>query len=695
MKTAIVHRVFVLIAIPLFAAFASQAQSYVSTASRIISGNQLTTYDTIAVSGLPQNINGTFGLDSMNLNITWGNTSDLMISLISPNGKHVSICENIGSGPDFVNTCITQSVTTLIKNNYAPFTGKFRPEGWLGDVNDGASGNGNWVLKIEHPNPGPGNGTLLNWSLAFSNTPAPPHFFDSSKLAIMVVNTNDVVIPFYNDDKVNATMGIIYNGPNATNHLSDPFNDYSGNITIRSKGHSSRYFAQKPYKIETMDATFTNNMDVSLLNMPADNDWVLYAPYDDKTLIRNVLAYQLSNDMGRYASRTRMVELVLNGDYRGIYVLEEKIKRGANRVDIAKLKPEDTTGSELTGGYIFSADYQDIPGYDSWTSPYLSCPSAATPVAYAYCYPKASDINAPQKAYIASYLDSFESALTNVDVYDTATGYRHYIDVPSFIDFCIQEELAHHSDAYRLSSYCHKEKDSKLFAGPIWDFNLAYGNSAIYDAPDVHTYMWNFPCPVANPCLVPFWWQKFITDSVYMNDLKCRYTNLRYQGALDTLHILGIIDSLVNMLEVPQQQHYRRWPFMGVSLFLNNYVGQTYDEEILYMKKFIGKRIRFLDSVWYVPSCIDTTTPIHVPVLAAGSLMIYPNPARDILNISSGDMLDKVAIYNIIGQKVYEQDVHANKCSIALKQHGISSGIYTLILHSPGGIVRRNFVLDN
>jgi subtilisin-like proprotein convertase family protein len=677
----------------MLAAFCGSAQTYGSAGSKAIAGNQQTTYDTINVGGLPQNMDGSFGLDSLKFNITYGYTNDLAISLISPNGTHVSICENIGNGADFTGTCITHSVTTLMKNMSAPFTGKMRPEGWLGAMNDGSSGNGNWILKIE--NTTNNTGTLLDWSLHFSNTPAPPAFFDSSLLPIMVVNTNYVVIPFYNDDKVNATMGIINNGVGNYNHLGDAFNDYDGHITIRSKGHSSRYFAQKPYKVETKDPAYANSVDVSLLGMPADNDWVLYAPYDDKTMIRNVLAYQLSNDMGHYASRTRMVELVLNGDYRGIYVLEEKIKRGADRVDIAKLKPEDTTGSQLTGGYIFSADYADVAGYDSWASNFLSCPNAATHVAFAYCYPKASDINAPQKAYIAAYVDSFENALYNYSLYDTVDGYRRYIDVPSFVDFAIQQELAHHSDAYRLSAYCYKQKDGKLFAGPMWDLNLAYGNSSIYGAPDVTSYMWNFPCPLNNPCLVPFWWKRLITDTLYSEELHCRYTNLRYNGALDTNHIMGIIDSLVNLLEVPQQQHYERWPFMGVHLFLNDFVGNSYDDEITWMKHFIRQRIYYLDQLWYNPACLDTATTTYTQALAAaGDVQLYPNPARDVLQLRANGRIGSLAIYNMMGQKVYEQAVNGSSCSIALKQRALPGGIYTLILHSAEGDTRRNFVLE-
>ena len=96
---------------------------------------------------------------------------------------------------------------------------------------------------------------------------------------------------------------------------------------------------KKPYRFETVDS-FGENNNVSLLGMPEENDCVLYATWSYKTLIRNVLTYQLSNELGLYASRSRYCELYLNGDYKGIYVLMEKIKRDQNRVNISKLDPD-------------------------------------------------------------------------------------------------------------------------------------------------------------------------------------------------------------------------------------------------------------------------------------------------------------------------------------------------------------------
>lgn len=677
------------------------AQSFSSSGPKVFHGQQQYTYDTINVAGLvPQNINGTFGLDSVTFNIRYDYDMDLVIDLISPDGKRVRISENLGWGDsNYTNTCITMATTTLINNVGAPFSGQMRPEGWLGGVNDGQNGNGKWVFKIYNMTNSSDSGVLLNWALHFSSTPAPPAFFDSSTLPIVVVNTaNTTPIPFYADARVNGTMGIIYNGPNAVNHVNDPYNNYNGNITIKVRGASTVYFAQKAYSLTTKDPTYANDSNVSILGMPSENDWILYAPFDDKSLIRDVLTYQLSNDMGEYAVRTRMCELVLNGDYRGVYVFEEKIKRDANRVDIAKLNPGDTTGSQLTGGYIFQVDRTGTPGYDSWFSNYLPCDSATSQISFAYVYPKNDDINAPQKNYIAKYVDSFEYALKYLNLLDTLYGYRHYIDVPSFIDFSLLQELGRNVDGYRLSSYFHKKKDGKLYGGPIWDFNEGYGNADYYNGQHYYGFEWNFPCPFPDGALHPFWWKKLISDTSYMTQLTCRYSNLRYLNALDTDHIWNVIDSVVNILQVPQTRHFQRWPLLGIYVWPNAYVGSTYADEISYLKSWITSRISWLDQQWYRTDCLDTASPPpnNIPNFNTANLLkVYPNPASDLLNIASRSIIDRAIIYNAVGQKVCELPAHSATLSIPLRRYGLSAGVYHLMVYSSSGTLQRSFIVDN
>ena len=209
-----------------------------------------------------------------------------------------------------------------------------------------------------------------------------PIVFDESNLPIILIDTYGVGIP--DEPRIPAHMGIV-NNQSGINHVGDPFNDYDGNITIERRGNSSQWNDKTPYRFETIDAQGENN-NVELLGMPEENDWVLYAPWQDKTMLRNVLIYKLSNQLGKYASKTRFVELYLNSEYQGVYVLMEKIKRDDNRVSISKLEPDEISGDDITGGYILKFDWyytgDNIGGFESDYDGMI----------YNYHYPKPSDI---------------------------------------------------------------------------------------------------------------------------------------------------------------------------------------------------------------------------------------------------------------------------------------------------------------
>src|SRR6185295_18577145 len=165
--------------------------------------------------------------------------------------------------------------------------------------------------------------------------------FSSSNLPIIVIDTHGSII--VDDPKISADMGIIYNGPGIRNNLTDAHNNFDGKIGIEIRGSSSQMFPKKQYGIELTDVS-GSSIDVSLLGMPKKDDWVLFAPYNDKSLMRDALAYKLGRDQGRYASRAKYCEVVINGVYEGIYVLFEKVKRDKNRVNIDKLDPAEITG---------------------------------------------------------------------------------------------------------------------------------------------------------------------------------------------------------------------------------------------------------------------------------------------------------------------------------------------------------------
>ena len=197
-------------------------------------------------------------------------------------------------------------------------------------------------------------------------------------------------------DSTNLPLIIIYK-EHSLNHPKDSGNIYTGKIGIEIRGRYSASLPQKPYGIETRDAAGAN-LNIPLFHMPAENDWILLANYNDKTFMRNSLTFELFRKMGHYAPRTQYCEVVVNNSYQGIYVFTEKIKRDNNRVDIATLNPDEITGDDVTGGYIFKVDYYD--NSNSWTSQFPPTGQPDKTVHFVYEYPKPYEIRPEQKTYI-------------------------------------------------------------------------------------------------------------------------------------------------------------------------------------------------------------------------------------------------------------------------------------------------------
>ena len=430
----------------------------------------------------------------------------------------------------------------------------------------------------------------------------PPLIFTSSNLPIVVINTLGQTI--VDDPRIVCDMGIIDNGFGNINSINDTFNDYNGKISIEFRGSSSLYFDKKSYSLETQD-TLGNNNNVSLLGMPVENDWILYAPYSDKSLMRNFLTYDLGRKMGNYSPRTVYCELIVNGDYKGIYILTEKIKRDNDRIDIAKLDVDDLAGDSLTGGYILKID-RTSPGGSYWTSNFPNIGGNSLDIQY--FYPDPSVMLPEQLDYIESFVDSFEYALSGPNFTDTLIGYNKYIDVNSFIDLYIINEFSKNIDGYRLSTYMYKDRDDnggKLTMGPFWDYNLAFGNADYCDAGITSGWEVNTGCGYNNP----FWFERLLDDTTYQNKLKCRWDYLR-QRSFHLDSVFSFIDSMAIYLNDAQQRNFQKWDILGNYVWPNYYVGNTYQDEIQFLKTWIGGRLMWIDSniqgnCYVVLGCID------------------------------------------------------------------------------------------
>jgi subtilisin-like proprotein convertase family protein len=616
---------------PLLAPLLTPAQTFTTSGGAIPDDGTAVEFP-IAVSGLvPTTIDtAAFGLETVCVNIehTW--ISDLELRIIAPDGTSALLFGGLGGDTDFfTNTCVNASASQAITDAGSPYTGVFRPQGQMGLVNDGQPGDGTWKLRILDTYAFADAGTLLGASITFGSDPAGYYSITESDLPIVVINTNGTEI--MNEPKVMATMGIIDNGPGNMNHTGDPFNDYDDHIGIEIRGNSSTMFQKKSYGFELWDNT-GDEITEPLLGMPSESDWILSASYSDKSLLNNPLTFDLAQRMGRYAPRWRHVEVLLNGAYIGVYALMEKIKRDGDRVDIAKLQPQDTIGDDLTGGYIFKLDWSQGSNAAYWTSEF-DPPNASGDQTVEFLVDYPNEPLPQQTAYIESYTDSFEYALHDNDLLDTVTGYRHFMDVSSAIDFFLVNEFARNVDGYRLSTFLYKDKDSnggKLTFGPLWDFDLAFANANYCDGSTVEGWCYLF----ADVCngdgkLPPFWWNRFMEDPVFTDSLRCRWENLR-DNVFSIPRLDAWCDSMSSLLAIGQQHNFTLYPILGTWVWPNpEPLPTSYTGEIDEIKNWMHARWQWLDD--NIPGhCADVGI---VEQRNTPAPIAFPNPFIDRIDV--------------------------------------------------------------
>ncbi len=446
--------------------------------------------------------------------------------------------------------------------------------------------------------------------------------FTNSNLPIVIINPDDGVV--IGDTDILGNMKVIYRGPGLRNYVTDldslQYLNYNGRITIKLRGSSTEILQKKQYKVSTIQADNITNNNVALLGLPADNDWIFNAMGFDPALIRDYLCYNLSRQIGEYASRTVYCELIVNNAFKGLFVLQEKIKQGKDRVNIMKMATTDNYLPNVSGGYIVKADHSSDPVI--WTMPSY----AHQQVTYYNEYPKAGIATTQQNNYIDSVFQHLARTANEGDA-SPETGYPSIIDIPSFVDYMIISELSSNADSYQYSTYFHKDRNGKLRAGPVWDNDLTFGNDLFFWGLDrSHTDVWQFGNGDNEGS--EFWGDLFKSEE-FRCCLYQRWMALTQPGApLNYSSISSFIDQTVAWISEAVARNRVLWSTVDVQY--NTDITDDYGTDIAKIKSFIQTRITWITNNLQssTSGCPDRT----MPPLVITKINYNPLPTGRVLN---------------------------------------------------------------
>ena len=346
---------------------------------------------------------------------------------------------------------------------------------------------------------------------------------------------------------------------------------FEENIQIEIRGNTSQSFKKKSYSFLFVDEN-NQTKKVRLLNLPMHEHWVLYGPYADKSLMRNVLAYRLFQNMGHYAPRTKFCELSINGFNQGVYVLCEKI-----RVDSARL--------ELGNGYLLKIDR---PKGEFFKSNITN--SKIKKTVFEIKYPDGIGISVAEKNAVENFVHLFEETLFLSDVNNLSIF--EIIDMNSFVDFLIINEFCKNIDAYRLSTYFQISEEKRMIMGPIWDFNFSFGLTDYLDGYSSSGFVYEYRDEA------PFWWKKLNKNVFFKSALKKRWIQLR-QSILSEKVVLEMVNKYARELEIAQENNFSSWHLLGQKdVWPNYYIGNSHQEEVVYLQNWILERGNWLDKKW-------------------------------------------------------------------------------------------------
>lgn len=377
-----------------------------------------------------------------------------------------------------------------------------------------------------------------------SNSSIGPSFFPT--VTIETSNNKSITSK---DDYLNATISITDAGTN---------NELFNSVMIKGRGNSTWLAPKKPYALKFYEKQ-------AVLSLPENKSWVLLANYYDKTLLRNTTGLFLGGiSLLDFTPRFYTVDLYLNNEYRGIYQLGEKIKEGKNRLNIGD------------DGFILEVDWKYNKDEVLFRTKHLKHPVNI----------KSPDVeyNDSNYQFIEDYVNKAESALYANNFKDENEGYRKYMNATSFADYYVIHEIAKSIDApFYTSCFMNLKRGDKLKMGPVWDFDLSFGNAGTAGGP-------SFDNPQGFYIKNQFWYIRLFEDPYFVELVKSRF-NYYYDRRQD---IYDVIDSESAIIKKHIYKDNKVWGQLCSKNSSEESVKQAYQKEVDNLKNWIETRFKWL-----------------------------------------------------------------------------------------------------
>jgi hypothetical protein len=375
--------------------------------------------------------------------------------------------------------------------------------------------------------------------------------------------------------------------------------DLASRVGFHLRGQSTAMFDKKPYRLELRKFD-DSDRHVPLLGMPQESDWALRGAFADKALIRDAFFYGLGADMGMASPRFAFLELFKNldggplseSDYEGVYLIVETIKNSPSRTDLKQLHETDTSLSDITGGYIFKFEWSAAE------EPILECPGTAS------CWSDLEVVDpvplvSEQERWLADHLYAFSQALHAPSFSDPVDGYAPYIDMASFVDQIVVNELGREFDSYIRSAYFYKDRGGVIFAGPLWDYNLVFGVGLASMYSNMEPAGWTYEANQGRPSPSNDWFNRLLEDPAFESALHQRWQMLR-AGLLSDAALTARIDALAAPLSNAAARNFERWPNLTspkIEMF-DTPTAPTWEGQVQFVRDWLAERVAWLDSQW-------------------------------------------------------------------------------------------------